>query len=170
MTLRSTNTSKTSKHISPLFPFLDLNLCFIVRSRLCGYNFDLKYPETKKYPTLIAPLGGLWTSQGNPTAQLRYSSFRSTFASRLQANLAKAPANLDRRKRGLAQKEWKRDLSGRPNGTLDPWYGCDLVDFVIDYAVNYTYPWKNGGPDGFDVSGRWRFPPAAGSDRTYFCP
>lgn len=38
-------------------------------------------------------------------------------------------------------KRWKRDLSGRANGTLDPWYACDLYDEMLDYAINFTYPW-----------------------------
>jgi len=88
---------------------------------------------------------------GSSRTQLRYSSFASAFRSRLRTNLAGAPANLDKRKRELAQREWKRDLSTRPNGTIDPWYGCDLFDFVIDYALNYTYPWTNNTPLGFDV-------------------
>lgn len=80
--------------------------------------------------------------------QLKYSTFASTFKSRLRTNLA----HLDKRKRELTQTEWKRDLSNRANGTIDPWYGCDLLDLVIDYALNYTYPWTNNTPLGFDVS------------------
>ena len=37
---------------------------------------------------------------------------------------------------------WKRDLSGRANGTIDPWYGCDLYDEMIDYALNFSLPWS----------------------------
>jgi hypothetical protein len=29
---------------------------------------------------------------------------------------------------------WKRDFSDRANGTIDPWYGCDLFGEVIDYG------------------------------------
>ena len=36
--------------------------------------------------------------------------------------------------------EWKRDLTNRANGTLDPWYGCDLFGEMWDYAFNFTYP------------------------------
>lgn len=39
------------------------------------------------------------------------------------------------------RREWKRDLSGRANGTIDPNYGCFLLDELIDYAVNFTFPW-----------------------------
>jgi carboxypeptidase D len=125
----------------------------LLRSSLCGYDIDLKYPETQKLPTITAPLGGLWASLGGSKSQLGHSSFLSTFKSRLRTNLARA--SFDKRKRELAQREWKRDLSSRANGTIDPWYGCDLLDFVIDYAVNYTYPWSNDTSLGFDVSDDW---------------
>ena len=39
------------------------------------------------------------------------------------------------------RQQWKRDLSGRANGTIDPFYGCFLLDELIDYAVNFTFPW-----------------------------
>lgn len=43
----------------------------------------------------------------------------------------------------LAKRDqWKRDLSGRPNGTLDPFYLCDLLDEVADYALNFSLPWS----------------------------
>jgi carboxypeptidase D len=142
--------------------FLDLNLNSIIRSRICGYDLDLKYPETKKYPTITAPMGGLWKSWGLPGAKF---SHMSKFQSRLRTNLAKAPAYHDKRKRGLAHREWKRDLSARPNGTIDPWYGCDLTAFVLEYALNFTYPWSNGSSLGFNVRDDWRFLPATDSDR-----
>lgn len=49
-------------------------------------------------------------------------------------------------KRELAAREerrsaWKRDLSLRPNGTLDPFYGCLLWDEMWQYALNFTFPW-----------------------------
>ena len=38
--------------------------------------------------------------------------------------------------------QWKRDLSGRPNGTLDPFYGCFLWEEMTEYAANFTFPWS----------------------------
>lgn len=35
-----------------------------------------------------------------------------------------------------------RDLNGRANGTIDPWYGCFLTDELYDYAVNFSLPWS----------------------------
>ncbi|KAJ7200472.1 Alpha/Beta hydrolase protein [Mycena haematopus] len=44
-------------------------------------------------------------------------------------------------RREAERQQWKRDLSGRANGTIDPFYGCFLLDELEDYAVNFTFPW-----------------------------
>ena len=41
-----------------------------------------------------------------------------------------------------ARPQWKRDLTGRPNGTIDPWYGCDIWQEMWDYTFNSTFPWS----------------------------
>lgn len=54
-------------------------------------------------------------------------------------------AGLNRRameKREERRQAWKRDLSGRANGTIDPFYGCFLLDEVTDYAQNFSFPWS----------------------------
>lgn len=46
---------------------------------------------------------------------------------------------------GRRVREWvkeKRELSGRANGTIDPWYGCYLAAEAQDYALNFTLPWS----------------------------
>ncbi|KAJ7453029.1 Alpha/Beta hydrolase protein [Mycena galericulata] len=52
-----------------------------------------------------------------------------------------------------ARQQWKRDLAGRPNGTLDPWYGCFIWDEMYDYALNFSFPWTFplGGFDVYDI-------------------
>ncbi len=40
------------------------------------------------------------------------------------------------------RQEWKRDLSGRANGTIDPMYGCFLAAELEDYALNFSLPWS----------------------------
>jgi carboxypeptidase D len=42
-------------------------------------------------------------------------------------------------KRGLMER---RDLSGRANGTIDPFYGYFLPEEVQDYALNFSLPWR----------------------------
>ena len=61
---------------------------------------------------------------------------------RFAAKLTKRDATtLSKRERIRARDAWKRSLAGRANGTIDSWYGCDLYDEMIDYAVNFTFPW-----------------------------
>ena len=48
----------------------------------------------------------------------------------------------DDKHREAKRTQWKRSLVGRPNGTLDPWYGCYLFDEMWDYALNFTFPWS----------------------------
>ena len=55
------------------------------------------------------------------------------------------------RKREANRQQWKRDLSQRPNGTIDPYYGCAIYDEMVDYALNFSLPWSesrlfNSGP------------------------
>jgi len=60
---------------------------------------------------------------------------------RLAAQLARRDIPLPKRERFQAQDAWKRNLAGRGHGTIDPWYGCDIYDEMVDYAVNFTFPW-----------------------------
>lgn len=43
-----------------------------------------------------------------------------------------------------------RDLTGRPNGTIDPFYGCFLNAEVQDYALNFSLPWSAAAPETVD--------------------
>ncbi|THH00620.1 hypothetical protein EW026_g1956 [Hermanssonia centrifuga] len=50
--------------------------------------------------------------------------------------------------------QWKRDFVDQANETavLDPYYGCDLYDELMDYALNFSLPWKGHDfGNGFDV-------------------
>ena len=62
--------------------------------------------------------------------------FAATYGSRA---LIKRAEFVERREE--SRRDWKRDLTGRANGTIDPFYGCSLLDELIDYAVNFTFPW-----------------------------
>ena len=60
---------------------------------------------------------------------------------RFAAHLTNRDIRHSKRERLRAQDTWKRNLAGRGNGTIDPWYGCDVYDEMLDYAVNFTFPW-----------------------------
>ena len=112
------------------------------RTHLCGYDLNLTYPQVGgHFPTLkyIPP---------EQPAREGLSQKKT-----LIRNAMKKDAELARRELDLqaVRRAWteagehlltKRDLSGRANGTIDPFYGCDLFDELIDYAVNFSLPWS----------------------------
>ena len=108
---------------------------------------NLTYPQNGHFPTLnlVQPTEDSALSQSLlvPT-ETRAKSLHATVAEKFAAvngspDLTKRSEFHERREE--ARQQWKRDLSGRANGTIDPFYGCFLLDELIDYAVNFTFPW-----------------------------
>ncbi|KAI0349726.1 alpha/beta-hydrolase [Trametes cingulata] len=132
---------------------------FRQQSHLCGFDLNLTYPQNGHFPTLnlVRPTenSGLSQSLLQPTeSRARTTSFQKTIAEKFTAvhgkrSLSKRAEFFERREE--SRREWKRDLSGRANGTIDPFYGCFLLDELIDYAVNFTFPWSNGDFDVYDI-------------------
>lgn len=84
------------------------------------------------------------------SASRRYRARQGQFSKKLflaemeqkyNARLAKRTTSLSKHERLRARDAWKRDLAGRANGTIDAWYGCDVYDEMVDYAINFTFPW-----------------------------
>ncbi|KII85865.1 hypothetical protein PLICRDRAFT_44287 [Plicaturopsis crispa FD-325 SS-3] len=120
------------------------------QAHLCGYDLNLTYPQTEKFPSLVYKAGEL----DLPLSKSSRKAFRSKQT--LEIEMASRYAAVSRKRsvdRMDELKRWKRDLSGRANGTLDPWYACDLYDEMLDYAINFTYPWSLSKAVGgtFDV-------------------
>ncbi|KZT28980.1 alpha/beta-hydrolase [Neolentinus lepideus HHB14362 ss-1] len=126
---------------------------FKTQTHLCGYDLNLTYPETAPFPTIDTHWGEIADTMAIADRKRgRYS--KSAFKNALAAKVKRQGQLLavrDLETREERRQAWKRDLSGRSNTTIDPFYGCDLLDFVIDYALNYTFPWKGNDYDGFDV-------------------
>ena len=83
------------------------------------------------------------TSLG-PTTETPAKSLHATVAEKFTAihgnpDLTKRSQFHERREE--QRQQWKHDLSARANGTIDPFNGCFLLDELIDYAVNFTFPW-----------------------------
>lgn len=116
-------------------------LIFPFRSALCGYNLTLEYPQPEHFPTLDAPIFS-YDSGVSASAKLTKGRFMLEAQDRLAAKLGeRGDAFLEDEERLHARHVWKRDLTGRANGTIDPWYQCDLYSEMLDYAINFTFPW-----------------------------
>ncbi|RDB23681.1 hypothetical protein Hypma_009154 [Hypsizygus marmoreus] len=112
---------------------------FKEQSKLCGYNVNLTYPQNGTIPhvPLVLP------SQRDVPFFLENTLSHKSFMSQLAHRHSLQAVKLQKREQEANLALWKRDfLTGRPTDTLDPWYGCLLLDMFIDYAINYTYPWN----------------------------
>ncbi|KAJ7202081.1 alpha/beta-hydrolase [Mycena pura] len=123
---------------------------FKTQEHLCGYDLNLTYPQNGHFPTLRDPFTTV-EEGASLLAGADRSRNRNAKASKVATNLNKrdlqspGPENLERR------ESWKRNIAGRPNGTLDPFYGCFLFEEMWDYALNFTFPWSLGGEDVYDI-------------------
>ncbi|OSD00457.1 alpha/beta-hydrolase [Trametes coccinea BRFM310] len=128
---------------------------FKEQHHLCGFDLNLTYPQNGTFPTLNLTAGLRATLHPPSTDQQSTftswrDAFRTEYASRRDSS-SLPPLVSSESDRLRRRSEWKRDLSGRANGTLDPWYGCDVFDELRDYALNFTFPWTNGGFDVYDI-------------------
>lgn len=111
---------------------------------LCGYDLTLEYPQNGHFPTLKYSGGENPISaapEGRYKSHLTKQSLMLDAQNRFAAQLAKRNVRLSRRERLRARDARKRELAKRGNGTINSWYGCDLYDEMVDYAVNFTFPW-----------------------------
>lgn len=111
---------------------------------------NLTYPQNGKIPTVpfldpTAPASHFNRLRKDPK-QSFVEKVQSRYGALSKSGLAKRDED-----REVAHSAWKRDLSQRANGTIDPWYGCDVYDELLDYAVNFTYPWNVTGGNSIDV-------------------
>ncbi|KAG1721432.1 Alpha/Beta hydrolase protein [Suillus paluster] len=128
---------------------------FREQEALCGYNLTLEYPQNGHFPTLTYTSGADPNTSGM-SASGRYRARQGQFSKKLflakmeqkyNTRLAKRSTSLSKRERLRA-----RDLAVQ-NGTIDTWYGCDVYDEMLDYAINFTFPWSLSKDSGgmFDV-------------------
>ncbi|KAJ6452243.1 alpha/beta-hydrolase [Mycena sanguinolenta] len=132
---------------------------FKTQEHLCGYDLNFTYPQNGHFSTLKDPSFGSIFGGARKTNKLSLKT--------LAKQSGRYQASSDITKRQLTRREeWKRDLSNRPNGTLDPFYGCFIYDELLDYATNFTFPWTLGGIDVYDIPDALN--PEVPSDPTVF--
>ncbi|KAF8192021.1 Alpha/Beta hydrolase protein [Mycena galopus ATCC 62051] len=120
---------------------------FKTQDHLCGYDLNLTYPQNGHFPSLVDP----FTTFASP-ARSDSSKYKSLVATLKAGQVNKAtPSRRELERWEERHTAWKRDLAGRANGTLDPWYGCILFAEMWDYALNFTFPWSLGGEDLYDI-------------------
>jgi carboxypeptidase D len=137
-----------------------LNLSFgqahpsLARSHLCKFDLNLTYPQTGgHFPPVTTHHGSHSTLQNQTQAdpsnvkgraaqkvtQVPNRDFASEvayrFAQRREAGEPEQPLHKKMRKRAA----WTADATN--SSGINTQYGCDLWQEMVDYAVNYTFPW-----------------------------
>ena len=107
------------------------------RSHICGYDLNLTYPSTDKYPNLTPPGLPNGTSPFGLDAE-RFRKEKKLFA-KLKSNVdSQVTFNLnEKRDNGVERNPGRED----PKIELNPQYLCRLWYEVADYALNFSMPW-----------------------------
>lgn len=150
---------------------------FKQQSHLCGLDINLTYPQTGGIlpPVNLNPgTDPKSQNQTNPddkdklakkVTRLQNRGFVAEVAhrhaTRQTAGQLAEPIHERLRKRAT----WKLDMTN--SSGINPYYGCDVWDEMIDYALNYTFPWsKYDDFDTFDVPDALY--PETSDDPTFF--
>ncbi|KAJ6574370.1 Alpha/Beta hydrolase protein [Mycena capillaripes] len=134
---------------------------FRTQEHLCGYDLNFTYPQDGYFPTLRNQ-----TTDSHRDA--RSMSLKDLSAHNYRISTVGGFDNRDLARREERRQSWKRSIAGRPNGTLDPWYGCELWAELVEYALNFTFPWTSplGGFDVYNIPDALN--PEVPSDPTVF--
>ena len=103
------------------------------RAHLCHLDVNFSYPQPIPIPSIVL---------GDIDEDSALLSNENSLAKILTTKMKAKSNPIPPKERERLRHDWKRDLTGRPNGTIDPWYGCDLFDEILDYALNFTFPWS----------------------------
>lgn len=116
----------------------------VTRQHLCNYDLNLTYPQNGTFPSLVDPRDVPASFFESTVARSKGAmAMKGLFARNYAAQGAAADLTIrDLEAREEKRQLWKRDLSGRPNGTLDPHYGCFIFEEMLDYALNFSFPWS----------------------------
>lgn len=118
-----TITSKHSEILCQLFrPLESPYACSSsFRTHLCSYDLNLTYPQNGIIPSVAALQPSL--------RQIPFALRRNLdIMSELRLRYSRQSQQLNKRDRALRHHAWKRDLSLRANGTIDPWVcGSDIL-------------------------------------------
>ncbi|KAJ6555139.1 alpha/beta-hydrolase [Mycena vulgaris] len=127
---------------------------FKTQEHLCGYDLNLTYPQNGHFPTVIDPFkrGVQSLLAGKVAGPSRSAVLKAVQTHGRVTKYKPLPmSRRERRHREDRRQSWKRSIAGRPNGTLDPYYGCFLFDEMWDYAFNFSFPWTQGGIDVYNI-------------------
>ncbi|GJJ06658.1 hypothetical protein Clacol_000853 [Clathrus columnatus] len=113
---------------------------FVKQAHLCKLDINLSYPQSNPIPTIVLPVeaGPEFFSSSSPKLA-KQLSLRALLSSSSSSSKARSFSAKFKR-RGIGFNRFISEFESG-NDTINPWYGCDLYDEMIDYALNFTFPW-----------------------------
>jgi len=93
-------------------------LYYFFRSKLCHFDVNLTYPQNGIIPDVH------FAQPAQREIPFTLMKSKRTFFQQLKLRATEESKSLTKRdlqERDVAKQNWKRDLSGRANGTVDPW-------------------------------------------------
>ena len=108
---------------------------FAEQFTLCGFNLTFSYPETRGHFPSLKSSGNV-----NGRQQVKQSSNKLKELAFLLADAERQGHDLP--KLALEKRQGQNYPIPALTGKLNAWYGCLLVEEVLDFAHNYTIPWR----------------------------
>ena len=108
---------------------------FAEQFTLCGYNLTFSYPETHGH---FPPFG--FQGNGNSLQRVKKASQKLKELTLLLADAERQGHDLP--KLALEKRQGNKYPVPALTGKINSWYGCWLVEEVLDFAHNYTIPWR----------------------------
>lgn len=113
--------------------------------QLCNFDLKVTYPATKTFPHIVVQKGAMASRLPRPGR--RAESKRSASASLLEELEERYAATPEHERRAAPGQLDKRQFPPAPfnktlTGKINPWWGCDMRDTVLTYALNFTFPWS----------------------------
>ena len=108
---------------------------FAEQFMLCGFNLTFSYPETHgRFPPLMF--------KGNGNGRLRVDQASKKLKELVLLLADTERQGYDHRKFALEKRLGEKYPVPSLTGKINRWYGCWLVEEVLDFAHNYTIPWR----------------------------
>lgn len=126
------------------------------RAHLCGLDINLTYPQTGGHfpsinldpaahtTTTVSKRGFVEEVAARHAETLARRAEHPTRHTENPARRAHHAEHLAHRAENVVERLRKRDIWKRTlsNDTINPQYGCDVWDEMVDYATNFTFPWS----------------------------
>ncbi|KAG8824603.1 hypothetical protein FRC17_009066 [Serendipita sp. 399] len=137
---------------------------FVEQYNLCGYNLTLEYPASNPYPPIRDPYedNGVTLKKGEEPPAIASSRWRGLDAlAMIQESLELFKISHEDKRadeisidgmRFVKRQQTSPGPSLAPIGTINPRYGCFLMEELWEYVTDYVVPWRRVDVNVYRIS------------------